>query len=54
MRSRNYYRVRLAVRLSLALALLALILWVAGNVWWTGQGWCLDTMANCLGNEFTR
>jgi len=54
MRSRNYYRVRLAVRLALGLALLALIVWIAGNVWWTGDGYCIGSMSKCLGKEFTR
>jgi hypothetical protein len=54
MRSRNYYRVRLAVRLTLALALLALIVWIAGNLWWTGDDYCVGTLVECLGKEFTR
>jgi hypothetical protein len=52
-RSRNYYRVRLAVRLALALALLALILWIAGYVWWTGEGYCIGSMTKCLGDELS-
>ena len=37
-----------------ALALVALLLWVAGNVWWTGEGYCFGSMEKCLGKEFTR
>jgi hypothetical protein len=34
--------------------LIAVIYYLSGHLWWTGQDWCLDTMANCLGSEFTR
>jgi len=37
-----------------AFALVALLLWIAGNVWWTGEGYCFGSMAKCLGKEFTR
>jgi hypothetical protein len=48
MRSRNYYRVRLAVRLALGLALVAVIVWISARVWWTGTGYCIGTMASCF------
>jgi hypothetical protein len=54
MRSRSYYRVRLAVRIAFWLALVAFILWIAGNLWWTGEGYCVGSMSKCLGKEFTR
>ena len=37
-----------------ALALIALLLWIAGNVWWTEQGYCIGSMAECYEQEFTR
>ena len=49
MRSRNYYRVRLAVRIGFWLSLAALVYLVSGYVWWTEKGICLDSMVNCVG-----
>jgi len=37
-----------------ALALVALLLWIAGNVWWTGEGYCFGSMEECYAEEFTR
>jgi hypothetical protein len=37
-----------------ALALLALIVWISSHLWWTGTGYCIGTMLECLGKEFTR
>jgi hypothetical protein len=45
-----------------ALALTALLLWIAGNVWWVGigspnadlLGWCIGSMTECYAKEFTR
>jgi hypothetical protein len=37
-----------------AFALIALIIWISGNIWWTGEGYCIGSMAECLGKEFTR
>jgi len=28
---------------------LALALWGAGNLWWTGGGWCIGSMSECVG-----
>jgi hypothetical protein len=42
------------IYLPAALALTALIIWVSGHVWWTGEGYCIGTMLECLGKEFTR
>lgn len=55
MRSRTYYRVRLAVRLALALSLIALIVWISGHVWYVpGKGYCIGTMLECYAETFTR
>ena len=40
----------------------ALIVWVSGSWWWVGigspkaefLGWCIGSMTECYGNEFTR
>lgn len=34
--------------------LIAGLIWVSGNLWWTGEGYCIGTMLECLGKEFTR
>ena len=48
---------------ALAIALgVALIVWVSGSWWWVGisspkadlLGWCIGSMTECYGNEFTR
>jgi len=31
-----------------AIALLALIVWVSARVWWTGEGYCIGTLASCF------
>ena len=36
-----------------AIALLALIVWVSGNVWYVpGEGYCIGTMAECFEDSF--
>jgi hypothetical protein len=37
------------VRALLIGAALALALWGAGNLWYTGEGWCLGSMSECVG-----
>jgi hypothetical protein len=38
-----------------ALALTALLMWIAGNVWYVpGKGYCFGSMTKCYGQEFTR
>jgi len=37
------------VRAILIGAGLALALWVAGNLWFTGEGWCIGSMSECVG-----
>lgn len=37
-----------------AIALIALMLWVSGNVWYTEGGYCIGSMLECYGEEFTR
>ena len=32
----------------LAIAILALIVWISARVWWTGTGYCIGTMASCF------
>jgi hypothetical protein len=39
-------RIVRAILIGLALAL---ALWVAGNVWWTGERICLGSMVKCVG-----
>ena len=34
--------------------LIAGLIWLSGNLWWTGTGYCIGTMLECLGEEFTR
>jgi len=43
-------RGRLAVSLLVFLALTG-IYYLATHVWWMGDGWCLDTLTNCLLTE---
>jgi hypothetical protein len=39
----------------LAFALLALIIWVSGHVWYVpGEGYCFGSMVKCMGQTFTR
>jgi len=26
----------------------AFIWWMSAGVWWTGEGWCVGTMAHCI------
>lgn len=26
---------------------LALIWWISGNIWWTGEDWCIGGMIEC-------
>lgn len=33
--------------------LIAGLIWVSGNVWWTGTGYCRGTLIEC-DKEFTR
>jgi hypothetical protein len=49
MRSRNYYRLRLAVRVGFWLALAGLVYLVSGFLWWTGSGYCPGSMSSCVG-----
>jgi hypothetical protein len=28
--------------------LIAGIVWISGNLWWTGAGWCLGSMVECF------
>ena len=44
--NRRGRRVRAAL---IAAALLALIYALTALVWWTGSGYCLGTMAGCIG-----
>lgn len=37
-----------------AIALIALTVWISGHVWWTEEGYCIGTMLECYGEEFTR
>jgi hypothetical protein len=38
-----------------AIALLALIVWVSGHVWYVpGEGYCIGTMTECFREAFTR
>jgi hypothetical protein len=37
-----------------ALALIALLVWISANVWWTGEGYCFGSMTKCMGQTFTR
>ena len=37
-----------------AIALVAALVWISGHVWWTGEGYCIGTMLECYGEEFTR
>ena len=38
-----------------AIALMALIVWISGHVWYVpGEGYCFDTMMNCYAESFTR
>jgi hypothetical protein len=34
--------------------IIAAIYYLSGHLWWTGEEWCLDTMANCMDKAFTR
>ena len=46
------------IYLPAAFALVALLLWIAGNVWWVGigspnadlLGWCIGSMTECVGD----
>jgi len=49
MRSRNYYRLRLTVRLAFWLVVAGLIYLVSGYIWWTDTGICLGSMTGCVG-----
>ena len=49
MRSRTYYRVRLAVRVVFWLSVAGAVYLLSGFVWWTGEGICLGRMVNCVG-----
>jgi hypothetical protein len=37
------------VRAILIGAGIALALWCAGNIWWTDGGYCVGSMAKCVG-----
>lgn len=37
------------VRAVLILAGVCLALWMASRLWWTGGGWCIGSMAECVG-----
>jgi hypothetical protein len=35
--------------------LIAGLIWLSGNVWYvSGEGYCIGTMLECYGEEFTR
>jgi hypothetical protein len=38
----------------LSLAILYAIVWISSRLWWTGTGYCIGTLVECLGKEFTR
>ena len=27
---------------------LALLWWISGHIWWTGQEWCIGEMSECV------
>jgi len=29
-------------------AVVAVIWWMSSGLWWTGEGWCIGTMAQCV------
>ena len=38
-----------------AIALIALIVWISGQVWYVpGEGYCIGTMLECYDKSFTR
>ena len=37
------------VRALLIGAALALALWGAGHIWYTGEGWCIGSLSECVG-----
>lgn len=38
------------VRALLILGAVAVFIWyMTAGIWWSGQGWCLGTMAECVG-----
>jgi hypothetical protein len=47
MRSKNYYRFRFLCRVIFWGSLVALILFVVGNLWWVGDGYCWGSMTEC-------
>lgn len=48
MRSRTYYRIRLAVRVLFWLSVAGAVYFISGFVWWTGEEICLGTMSSCV------
>ena len=36
------------VRAVLIVSALALLLWAIGNIWWTGEGYCVGKMVECV------
>lgn len=48
MRSRNYYRIRFAVRVLFWGSLIAGILFAVGNLWWVGDHYCWGSMTECF------
>ena len=32
----------------LTLAILAALVWISARVWWTGEGYCIGTLAQCF------
>lgn len=41
--------IKLAKRILLAVIITALVLFITGFLWWTGEGYCVGTMAKCVG-----
>ncbi len=47
MKSKNYYRVRLLVRIAFWTALALAIWFIATSVWWVEGGYCIGSMDAC-------
>jgi len=45
--SKNYYRVRLLVRIAFWSALVIGIYVISTHLWWTGNGYCFGDMITC-------
>jgi hypothetical protein len=40
---------RLTLKIALAALVLTVLYFVSTSIWWTGTGYCLGSMAGCLG-----